>query len=92
MQSGRILVAGATGRVGSAAARGERIVALHPPLSIMRLAGPFSPSAKELAGMFTLFDAAGYFSDSPALRETFGVPADTIDELARRLSGPGAFG
>ena len=42
--------------------------------------------------MFTLFDAAGYFSDSPALRETFGVEAATFEQWARRVSGSGAFG
>ncbi|HSK99100.1 MAG TPA: hypothetical protein VK869_02065 [Rubrobacteraceae bacterium] len=47
---------------------------------------------KELASMFTLFDAAGYVSDSPALRETFGVEAVTIEQWARRVSGPSAFG
>lgn len=74
------------------AARGTRILALHPPLSLMRLAGRFSPAVKELASMFTLFDAAGYFSDSPALREIFGVEAVTIEQWARRVSGSGAFG
>jgi uncharacterized protein YbjT (DUF2867 family) len=72
------------------AARGKRIVALHPPFSVMRLAGRLSPSVKELASMFTLFDAAGYFSDTP--RETFGVEDATIEQWARRVSGPGAFG
>ncbi len=65
---------------------GKRITVLHPPLSAMRLAGRFSPPVEELASMFALFDAAGYASDSPALRETFGVEALTIEEWAGRVS------
>ncbi len=41
---------------------------------------------EELASMFALFEVAGYASDSPALRETFGVEALTIEEWARRVS------
>jgi uncharacterized protein YbjT (DUF2867 family) len=67
-------------------ARGKRIAVLHPPLAVMRLAGRISPAVEELAGMFALFDAAGYASDSPALRETFGVVALTIEEWAGRVS------
>ena len=74
------------------AARGRRTIVLHPPLSAMRLAGRFSPAAEELAAMFALFDAEGYASSSPALRETFGVEAVGIEEWARRLFGPGSFG
>ena len=59
---------------------------LHPPLAVMRLAGRFSSPVEELASMFALFDAAGYASDSPALRETFGVEALTIEEWAGRVS------
>jgi uncharacterized protein YbjT (DUF2867 family) len=66
--------------------RGKKIAVLHPPLAVMRLAGRFSPPVEELASMFALFDAAGYASDSPALRETFGVEALTIEEWARRVS------
>ena len=66
--------------------RGRRIAVLHPPLAVMRLAGRFSPPVEELASMFALFDAAGYASDSPALRETFGVEALTIEEWAGRVS------
>jgi uncharacterized protein YbjT (DUF2867 family) len=66
--------------------RGRRIAVLHPPLAVMRLAGRFSPPVEELASMFALFDAAGYTSDSPALRETFGVEALTIEEWAGRVS------
>lgn len=74
------------------AARGKRITVLHPPLSVMRLAGSFSPPVAELASMFALFEAAGYASDSPALRETFGVEALTIEEWAGRVSRSGPFG
>ncbi|MCA1718258.1 MAG: SDR family oxidoreductase [Actinobacteria bacterium] len=66
--------------------RGKRITVLHPPLSVMRLAGRFSSPIEELASMFALFDAAGYASESPALRETFGVEALTIEEWAGRVS------
>jgi hypothetical protein len=58
----------------------------------MRLAGRFLPPVEELANMFALFDAAGYASDSPALRETFGVEPLTIEEWARRVSRSGWFG
>jgi uncharacterized protein YbjT (DUF2867 family) len=71
---------------------GRRIVVLHPPLATMRLAGRFSAPVEELAGMFALFDAAGYASGSPALRETFGIEATTIEEWAARVSRPGSFG
>jgi uncharacterized protein YbjT (DUF2867 family) len=66
--------------------RGRRIAVLHPPLAVMRLAGRLSSQVEELASMFALFDAAGYASDSPALRETFGVEALTIEEWAARVS------
>jgi uncharacterized protein YbjT (DUF2867 family) len=72
--------------------RGKRMIVLHPPLSVMRLAGRVSPAIAELASMFALFDAAGYASDSPALRETFGVEASTIEEWAGRVSGPRTSG
>lgn len=75
-----------------ARARGERIIVLHPPLAAMRLAGRLSSSIEELASMFALFDAAGYASDSLALRETFGVEAVTIEEWARRVSRQVPFG
>ncbi len=73
-------------------ARSKRITVLHPPLSAMRLAGRFSLPLEELASMFTLFDAAGYSSDSPALRETFGVEALTIEGWAGLVSRSGSFG
>jgi uncharacterized protein YbjT (DUF2867 family) len=71
---------------------GRRIVVLHPPLASMRLAGRFSAPVEELASMFALFDAEGYASGSPALRETFGIRATTIEEWAARVSRPGSFG
>jgi len=73
-------------------ARGKRITVLHPPLSVMRLAGRVSPPVAELASMFTLFEAAGYASRSPALRETLGVEALTIEEWAGRVSRTGPVG
>ena len=71
---------------------GRRIIVLHPPLATMRLAGRFSAPVEELASMFALFDAAGYASDSPELRETFGVEATTIEEWAGRVSRSRSFG
>ena len=69
------------------AARGERIIVLHPPLSAVRLAERFSAPVEELANMFALFDAAGYTTDPTPLRDVFGVRALTIEEWARRVSG-----
>ena len=65
---------------------------LHLPLAVMRLAGRLSSPVEELASMFALFDAAGYASDSPALRETFGVEALTLEEWAGRVSRSRASG
>jgi uncharacterized protein YbjT (DUF2867 family) len=73
-------------------ARGKRITVLHLPLSMMRLSGRFSPPVEELASMFTFFEAAGYASTTPALRETFGVEALTIEEWAGRVSRSESFG
>jgi uncharacterized protein YbjT (DUF2867 family) len=69
------------------AARNKRIAVLHPPLAVMHLAGRLSSPVEELVGMFALFDAAGYATDSLALRETFGVEGLTIEEWAGRVSG-----
>jgi uncharacterized protein YbjT (DUF2867 family) len=69
------------------AVRGRRIIVLHPPLPAMRLAGRFSAPVEELAGMFALFDAAGYATDPAPLRDVFGVQALTIEEWAGRVSG-----
>jgi uncharacterized protein YbjT (DUF2867 family) len=71
---------------------GRRIAVLHPPLATMRLAGRFSAPVEELANLFALFDTAGYASGSPALRETFGIQATTIEEWAARVSRRGWFG
>ena len=70
---------GATGRVGGAAGH-------HTPR------GPLLCLTEKLAGPFALFDAAGYATDSPALRESLGVEAMTAGERARRVSLPGSFG
>jgi uncharacterized protein YbjT (DUF2867 family) len=67
--------------------RGRRIIVLHPPLPAMRLAGRFLAPVEELAGMFALFDAAGYATDPAPLRDVFGVQALTIEEWAGRVSG-----
>lgn len=68
------------------AARGRRIIVLHPPLPAMRLAGRFSPAVEELANMFALFNAAGYATDPAPLRDVFGVEALTIEEWAGQVS------
>lgn len=65
---------------------GKRIIVLHPPLAVMRLAGRLLPPVEEIAGIFTLFDAAGYVADPAPLRDTFGVEALTIEEWAGRVS------
>ncbi|HEX2729708.1 MAG TPA: NmrA family NAD(P)-binding protein [Rubrobacteraceae bacterium] len=67
-------------------ARDKRIIVLHPPLAAMHLAGRVAAPVEELANMFTLFDAAGYTSDSPALRDIFGVDAISIEEWAGQVS------
>ena len=68
-------------------ARGKRIIVLHLPLFAMHLAGRFSPPVRELAGMFALFNAAGYATDPAPLRDVFGVEALAIEEWAGRVSG-----
>ena len=72
---------GAFHRLGKA--RGERIRVLHAPLAAMRVAGRFSPYVREMANMMAFFDAVGFATDPSILRETFGVPALTIEEWAR---------
>jgi uncharacterized protein YbjT (DUF2867 family) len=69
------------------AARSGRIIVLHLPLSVVRLAERFSAPVEELANMFALFDAAGYATDPTPLRDVFGVRALTIEEWARQVSG-----
>jgi hypothetical protein len=56
---------------------------LHAPLAAMRVAGRFSPYVREMANMMAFFDAVGFATDPSVLRETFGVPALTIEEWAR---------
>lgn len=73
-------------------ASGRRVVVLHPPLSAMRLAGRLSPYVRDLAEMFVFFDATGYETGPDALRDTFGVEAQTIERWARRVSRRGRFG
>ena len=62
--------------------RGEKIRTLHVPLVTLRAAGRFSPYVREMAHMMALFDEVGFATDPSALRETFGVPALTIEEWA----------
>ena len=71
---------------------GKRIIVLHPPLAVMHLAGRLLPPVEEIAGIFTLFDAAGYVADPAPLRDLFGVEALTIEEWAGRVSRAGPFG
>lgn len=72
---------GAFHRLGKA--RGKKIRALHVPLAPMRAAGRFSPYVREMANMMAFFDAVGFATDPSVLRETFGVPALTIEEWSR---------
>ncbi len=69
-----------------ARARGERIRVLHVPLISLQLVGRASSYVRELANMMALFDAVGFATDPSVLRETFGVPALTIEEWAREGS------
>jgi uncharacterized protein YbjT (DUF2867 family) len=63
--------------------RGEKIRTLHVPLVALRAAGLFSPYVREMARMMALFDEVGFATDPAALRDTFDVPALTIEEWAR---------
>jgi uncharacterized protein YbjT (DUF2867 family) len=63
--------------------RGERIQVLHVPLIALRLSGLASPYVRELANMMAFFDVVGFAADPSVLRDTFGVPALTIEEWAR---------
>jgi uncharacterized protein YbjT (DUF2867 family) len=63
--------------------RGEKIRTLHVPLVTLRAAGRFSPYVREMAHMMALFDAVGFAANPSALRDTFDVPALTIEEWAR---------
>ena len=69
--------------------RGKRIRVLHLPLIAMRLYGRTSHYARELANMMTFFDTVGFAADPSALRDTFGVPALSIEEWASNGRQPG---
>ncbi len=64
-------------------ARGEKIRTLHVPLAGMRAAGRLSPYVREMANMMAFFDAVGFATDPSVLRDTFGVPALTVEGWAR---------
>jgi hypothetical protein len=59
---------------------------LHVPLTALQLARRASSYTRELANMMALFDAEGFAADPTILRETFGVPALTIEEWDREGS------
>ena len=69
--------------------RGKGIRVFHVPLIAMRLYGRTSPYARELANMMAFFDAVGFAADPSALRDTFGVPALSIEEWASQGRHPG---
>src|SRR5829696_7978536 len=69
---------GAFERLGRGRGKGIRV--LHVPLIAMRLYGSTSPYARELANMMAFFDAVGFAADPSVLRDTFGVPALSIEE------------
>jgi uncharacterized protein YbjT (DUF2867 family) len=62
---------------------GKKIRTLHVPLVTLHAAGRFSPYVREMAHMMALFDEVGFATDTSALRDTFGIPALTIEEWAR---------
>src|SRR5215208_8532770 len=67
-------------RLGKAS--GKKIRTLHVPLVTLHAAGRFSPYVREMAHMMALFDVVGFATDTSALRDTFDVPALTIEEWA----------
>jgi uncharacterized protein YbjT (DUF2867 family) len=69
--------------------RGKGIRVLHLPLNTMRLPGRFVPYVRELANMMAFFDAVGFAADPSVLRDTFGIPALTIEQCARQGRQPG---
>lgn len=73
-------------------ATNSRITVLHPPLAALRLPGRLLPYVRDLANMFALFDAAGYATDSVALRETFGITAANLEEWAGQVFPSGRLG
>jgi uncharacterized protein YbjT (DUF2867 family) len=64
-------------------ARDRKIRVLHPPIALVRVPGLFLGEARELANMFALFDAVGYAADPLALREKFGVRAQTLEDWVK---------
>ncbi|MDQ3966149.1 MAG: NAD(P)H-binding protein [Actinomycetota bacterium] len=66
-----------------ARARGESIRVLHVPLMALRVGGLAVPYVRELTNMMTFFNAVGFATDPSILRDTFGVPALSIEEWAR---------
>ncbi len=71
---------GAFERLGRGRRKGIQV--FHVPLIAMRLPGRFVPYARELANMMAFFDAVGFAADPSVLRDTFGVPALSIEEWA----------
>ncbi len=63
--------------------RGKKIWTLHVPLISLSVPGRFSSYTRELANMMAFFDAVGFATGSSVLRETFGIPALTIEKWAR---------
>src|SRR5919199_4474399 len=69
--------------------RGKRMRVFHVPLIAMRLYGRTSPYARELANMMAFFDAVGFAADPSLLRDTFGIPALSIENWASNGWHPG---
>ena len=69
--------------------RGKGIRVFHVPLIAMHLYGRTSRYARELANMMAFFDAVGFAADPSALRDTFGVPALSIEQWASQGRHPG---
>ncbi len=66
-----------------ARARGESIRVLHVPLMALRVGGLAVLYVRELTNMMAFFNAVGFATDPSILRDTFGVPALSIEEWAR---------
>jgi len=78
---------GAFERLGRGRGKGIRV--LHMPLIAMRLPGRFVSYVRELANMMAFFDAVGFAADPSALRDTFGVPALTVEQWSSQGRQPG---
>jgi uncharacterized protein YbjT (DUF2867 family) len=72
--------------------RGDRIRVLHVPLATLRFPGRVIPYVGELADMMSFIDAAGYATDPSTLRDTFSVPALSLEEWAGGVRYPGIDG